>query len=195
MDYDSEQLDDSTHSSVIGFAFDGYAIYGVYGWDEEGNVKEMTSSYRLKEGANGYGGIDDYEYVEGLGDMDECNGHFGPTPDALEGHSHYHYHTTLKNGEGALGFPYFVLCYHGIVEEGNLGLGAGPAGGPVAEGPPDEVPNVDLNAAARQLGVTVEALFEALGDERPPDFAASARRLGVDEEELRGALGAPGGPP
>ncbi len=60
--------------------------------------------------------------------MDECNGHFGPTPDAPEGI--YHYHTTLTNGEGDLGFPYFVLYYHGVVDESNLDVGAGPAGRP-----------------------------------------------------------------
>ena len=51
-----------------------------------------------------------------------------PTPDAPEGI--YHYHTTLTNGEGDLGFPYFVLYYHGVVDESNLDVGAGPAGRP-----------------------------------------------------------------
>ena len=53
-------------SPVIGVAFDGYPIYGVYGEDGAGYVAEMKSSYRLKEGETGYNGIDDYEYVEGL---------------------------------------------------------------------------------------------------------------------------------
>ena len=103
----------SEHSPIVGFAFDGYPIYGFVGWDEEGNVSEMKSSYRLKDGETGYNGIDDYEYIVGLGDLDSCNGQFGPTPDYPEGI--YHYHTTWENGEGGIGFPYFINCYRGEV--------------------------------------------------------------------------------
>ena len=103
----------SEHSPIVGFALDGYPIYGFVGWDEEGVVSEMKSSYRLKEGETGYNGIDDYEYVVGLGDLDSCNGQFGPTPDYPEGI--YHYHTTWENGEGGIGFPYFINCYRGEV--------------------------------------------------------------------------------
>lgn len=124
-DYSFDQLARGAHSPIIGFAFDGYPIYGIYGWNHAGNVKEMTSSYRLKTGgANGYNGIDDWEYVEGMGDLDECNGHFGPTPEVPEGI--YHYHSTRLNGAGSLGFPYFLLCYHGIPDERNFARGRPP---------------------------------------------------------------------
>ena len=46
------------HSGIVGFAFDGYPIYGFVGWGEAGEVSEMTSSYRLKEGETGYNGIE-----------------------------------------------------------------------------------------------------------------------------------------
>jgi len=101
----------STHSKIVGFALDGYSIYGYTGWNDDGEVVEMTSSYRLKEGADGSGGIDDYEYVQGLGTLDACNGIFSATPDWPEGM--YHYHTTMVNGEGGIGFPYFINCYAG----------------------------------------------------------------------------------
>ena len=91
------------HSPIIGFALDGYPIYGFVGWDDEGEVAEMTSSYRLKDGETGYNGIDDYEYVAGLGDLDSCNGHYAATPDWPEGI--YHYHSTWENGVGGIGFP------------------------------------------------------------------------------------------
>ena len=104
-------------SKVIGFAFDGFPIYSTYEQNQSGYDIEVTSSYRLKSGKNGYGGIEDYSYVENLGDLDECNGHFGPTPEMPEGT--YHYHSTLTNGEGDLGFPYFPLCYKGDVHEDN----------------------------------------------------------------------------
>ena len=101
----------STHSKIVGFAFDGYSIYGYTGWDDDGEVVEMTSSYQLKDGENGSGGIDDYEYIQGLGTLDACNGIFSATPDWPEGI--YHYHTTMVNGDGGIGFPYFINCYAG----------------------------------------------------------------------------------
>ncbi|MGB0237053.1 MAG: YHYH protein [Poseidonia sp.] len=113
----------NTSSEVIGIAFDGYPIYGAYGDAGNGTIEEMTSSYRLKAGETGYNGIDDYEYVEGLGHLDVCNGHFGPTPDFPNGI--YHYHSTMVNGEGDMGFPYFLICYRGVVDEALLGGGGG----------------------------------------------------------------------
>ena len=113
------------HSPIVGFALDGYPIYGFVGWDSDGEVTEMTSSYRLKDGETGYNGIDDYEYVSGLGDLDSCNGQFGATPDYPDGV--YHYHTTWVNGEGGIGFPYFINCYRGVMESGGAGNGGGDA--------------------------------------------------------------------
>ncbi|MBI1729001.1 YHYH protein [Candidatus Acetothermia bacterium] len=114
-DYSFSKVDSTQHSEIIGFAFDGYPIYGSYGYDASGKVHEMTSSYRLKaNGGNGANGISDWEYVAGLGDLDQCNGIFGPTPEAPQGI--YHYVSTLHNGEGKLGFSYFPLCYHGVVD-------------------------------------------------------------------------------
>ena len=114
------------HSGIVGFAFDGYPIYGFVGWGEAGEVSEMTSSYRLKEGETGYNGIEDYEYVAGLGDLDSCNGQYGATPDFPDGI--YHYHSTWVNGEEDLGFPYFILCYRGIAETSNYDSGQGQGG-------------------------------------------------------------------
>ena len=119
----------SVISKVIGFAFDGFPIYSSYEQDQSGNSVEVTSSYRLISGENGYNGIDDYVYVEDLSDLDECNGHFGSTSEIPEGT--YHYHSTLTNGNGDLGFPYFPLCYKGTVNEDNyqstdLGRGGPP---------------------------------------------------------------------
>ena len=107
----------SVISKVIGFAFDGFPIYSSYEQDQSGNSVEVTSSYRLISGENGYNGIEDYVYVEDLSDLDECNGHFGSTSEIPEGT--YHYHSTLTNGNGDLGFPYFPLCYKGTVNEDN----------------------------------------------------------------------------
>ena len=124
---------DGNHSQVIGVAMDGYPIYGFWGYDDDMNIVEMTSSYRLKPGETGYNGIDDYEYVLGLGHLDVCNGHYGPTPDFPEGI--YHYHSTIVNGEGAMGFPYFLICYHGEAELDAGGGGADCSGHGVTWGP------------------------------------------------------------
>ena len=91
------------HSSIIGFAFDGYPIYGSYGWDKNKNVKEITSSYKLKDGANGYNGIDDYKYIEDFGDLDKCNGR-------IDKDGEYRYYSTFT-------FPYIIGCYAGIIDK------------------------------------------------------------------------------
>ncbi len=113
---------DGNHSKVIGVAFDGYPIYGFWGYDNDMNIVEMKSSYELKDGETGYNGIDDYKFTEGLGHLDVCNGHYGPTPDFPQGI--YHYHTTMLNGAGAMGFPYFLICYHGVADMTSDGGGS-----------------------------------------------------------------------
>ncbi|MBT3357057.1 MAG: YHYH protein [Euryarchaeota archaeon] len=116
----------SEHSPISGFAFDGYPVYGFVGWDENGEPKEMTSSYRLKDGETGYNGKDDYEYITGLGDLDACNGIFSPTPDYPDGI--YHYHSTWWVGDN-IGFPYFINCYRGETNlEDNADAGQGGGG-------------------------------------------------------------------
>ena len=148
LDYDdstpaavAQNTANGSHSAVIGVSMDGYPIYGLWGYDDQMGIVEMKSSYRLKEGETGYNGIDDYEYDQTLGHLDVCNGHFGPTPEFPDGI--YHYHSTMMNGEGGMGFPYFLLCYHGetfLDEQGNgadcSGFGEtwGPGIGPPPEG-------------------------------------------------------------
>ena len=143
-DYEIAKLQSGYHSPIIGWAFDGYPIYGMYGYDENGNVRAMTSSYaieRTQEGGDqGYNGIDDWNYVDGLGDLDQCNGRFGPTPEYPEGI--YHYVSTPLSGSPLLvtdqnnnqvsmiGFPYFLMCYHGVADVDGQQSGGGQGGPP-----------------------------------------------------------------
>ncbi|HJL97878.1 MAG TPA: YHYH protein [Candidatus Poseidoniaceae archaeon] len=149
-DYDWTKLDNSKHSPIIGWAFDGYPIYGMYGNDGSGGIKAITSSYEVERtqenGDQGYNGIDDWNYVAGVGDLDECNGRWGPTPEYPEGT--YHYVSTPLSGSTKLvtdtdgnqvpmiGMPYFLLCYHGVADldaqpsNGQGGGGGGPPGPP-----------------------------------------------------------------
>ncbi len=86
------------HSPQIGWAADGFPIYALYGDadDTSAAVRELMSGYRVKAGHRPSGGSNpgghydgtftaDYEYVEGLGDLDECNGRVVVTPDYPQG--------------------------------------------------------------------------------------------------------------
>ncbi|WP_299064615.1 sulfatase-like hydrolase/transferase [uncultured Polaribacter sp.] len=70
----------------VGWASDGFPILYRFGPDKEGNIKEMFPSFQLKSGLRPGDGIDapcgpytgkytnDFEYIAGKGDLDECNG-------------------------------------------------------------------------------------------------------------------------
>ena len=143
-DYDWSLIDSTKHSPIIGWSFDGYPIYGMYTWDDSGAVKGMKSSYEVERtsegGDQGYNGIDDWNYVSGSGDLDQCNGRYGPTPEYPDG-TYYYVSTPLSgssstvvdtNGDTVpmIGFPYFLLCYHGIADDSNAGGGQGGGGPP-----------------------------------------------------------------
>ncbi len=73
------------HSPLIGFALDGWPIYGPVGWKDTNRVsKLLKSSYT---GANdAYGNP---SYLAASGDLDDCNGLVSPTPEYPEGIYHY----------------------------------------------------------------------------------------------------------
>lgn len=71
----------------IGWASDGFPIFYKYGPTSDGSgVELLESSYQLKSGERGGDGVtapcgpyngkytNDYEWVQGVGDLDECNG-------------------------------------------------------------------------------------------------------------------------
>lgn len=93
--------------TLIGWAADGFPIYGPSCYsqpnDPDSKVIAMWSSYRLKRGRrpggrNGYRGpggrhdgtfVQDYEFIPDSGDLDECNGRTGVTPEYPEGTYYY----------------------------------------------------------------------------------------------------------
>ncbi|MDP3138506.1 MAG: YHYH protein, partial [Burkholderiaceae bacterium] len=107
-----------TAMTLVGFAVDGFPIYARYGYTVAGNAasgtKVMSSSWRLKttpstgRPATSTAAMgtftQDYEYVAGLGDLDECNGRVGVTPEFPSGI--YHYYITDS-------FPYIQRCVKG----------------------------------------------------------------------------------
>jgi hypothetical protein len=122
---------------LVGFALDGFPIYARYGHtdaaDASSPTKAMTGSYRLKAAPDAnrpststyaLGAFtQDYEYVAGLGDLDECNGRTGVTPEFPGGTYHYFIIDT---------YPFIQRCVKGTAT--STGMGPGPDGG--TGGPP-----------------------------------------------------------
>jgi hypothetical protein len=120
---------------LFGYAADGFPIYALYGHSEAKNMASslvaLKSSYQLKKGTrpSGPGGrydgsfVADYEYVEGSGDLDECNGRIGVTPDYPEGT--YYYVLTRE-------FPFIPRFFRGLPD--NSFMKGPPGGGPDAGG-------------------------------------------------------------
>lgn len=104
--------------TLVGFATDGFPIYARYGYNTASNagsgIKVIKSSYRLKTtpdaGRPSTATVamgtftQDWEYVAGLGDLDECNGRTGVTPEFPGGI--YHYYITDA-------YPYIQRCVKG----------------------------------------------------------------------------------
>ncbi|QCO54521.1 YHYH protein [Pseudorhodobacter turbinis] len=168
--YEKEGVDadcalEQNSAALFGYAFDGFAMFGS----------------READGAA----------VTGL---DTCNGHIGATPAGET----YHYHATDD-------FPNLPACLVGVQAMHNFsttataGVGATraglggrnepprPGGGASGQMPPG------FEVAAEALGVTPDALMQALGDPQagPPDMAVAAEKLGITEDALRAALPPP----
>ena len=140
----------ATHGPLIGFAADGFPIYGAYGYtnplDATTPIKRMTSSYQLRnitarttlpDGTAAVGPtltemvqimgpgqpkiqailgayLEDFEYVAGLGDLDENNGRFCKTPEYPNGI--YCYFATIDANNKPV-YPYLLgKYYHGVVQ-------------------------------------------------------------------------------
>ena len=91
------RLSSASHSPLVGWAADGFPIYAVFGYGADGSgVRELLPSYILRSGSRPDGegqpgGVydgtfsRDYEYVDGVGDFDQCNGMLTTTPEFPDG--------------------------------------------------------------------------------------------------------------
>ncbi len=166
-----DKLKQANRPVLIGYAADGFPIYGPYGYrsprDPNSGLTKLKPSYRVKSGnrdnvgnshsgtnsggnswatGNGPGGkydgtfVQDYEYVAKLGDLDDCNGRYGYTPEYPKG---TYYYVVTDN------YPYIPRAYKGTPDDtfkrhppqgGRRGPGGGPpggfGGGPPGGGPP-----------------------------------------------------------
>ncbi len=121
--FDQQCEQNAAVSPVIGFAADGFPIYGPC-IEVDGQIREARASYRLKnnggarQSVSGYqtpeagvGSIassnydgqfrGDWEYSAGSGDLDECNG--------MTVNGQYGYYITDS-------YPWVVGCYKGTVD-------------------------------------------------------------------------------
>jgi len=139
------------HSPLIGFAFDGYPVYGPYGYsdanDASSAIKRMTPSWQKRNitqrtaYANGtnlqpsqYGPAvggqyplgcyrEDYEYIASSGTLDTHNGRFCKTPEYPNGI--YAYFATIDSLNKPLYPEYVGQTFYGTPAQGNMG----PSGG------------------------------------------------------------------
>lgn len=90
---------------LIGWAADGFPVYYSFGYsaanDNKSIIKPLTSNYRLRLGdrpgdgisapCGEYNGkyVQDFKYIEGLGNLDEANGRTGVTPEFPNGTYYY----------------------------------------------------------------------------------------------------------
>jgi hypothetical protein len=134
------------HSPLLGFAFDGFPVYGSYGYasaDGSGGIVRESSSYQLRSitqrttlpsGATASSPgpdvsttyplgsyVEDYAYVAGSGTLDQYNGRFTVTPEYPQGT--YAYFVAL-DASGSAVYPYIIgPQYFGVVATDNLGAG------------------------------------------------------------------------
>jgi len=121
------------HSKILGFCFDGYPIYGPFGYsdsdDSNSTCTLMTSSYVAKTGdshrpdnwkytnsisvndiaynltAGAF--VEDFDYAEGSGILDQYNGRYTVTPEYPEGT--YAYFLTFTSSSLLIPqYPYIV---------------------------------------------------------------------------------------
>ncbi|MFC6325708.1 YHYH protein [Microbacterium koreense] len=110
----SAQEVESGDPVLVGWAADGYPIMSglVCADDECTEMTQLTSSWELvDESVFATDTWAAHSYVEGSGDLDQCNGR-------VDDDGQYRYYTTTT-------FPYIIGCYHGEVSADALPSGGG----------------------------------------------------------------------
>ena len=123
--YDADEIE-TGESLIIGWAADGYPIMSGVVCSEEAcdEVVQLTSSWELTdESLFATDTWAAHSYVEGSGDLDECNGR-------VDSDGQYRYYSTAT-------FPYLLGCYHGEVADDAINGNSAAAPGPGAVGPGD----------------------------------------------------------
>jgi hypothetical protein len=136
--------DSSSHSPLLGFMFDGYPIYGPFGYSSANistsSIKRMKSGFSLRSittrtsfsngitftSSDSYGPavssdfplgsfLEDYEWKSTNGDLDQYNGRWCVTPEYPSGTYAYFVTTT---DSGAPAYPFTIgPYYYGVVTD------------------------------------------------------------------------------
>lgn len=117
----------------VGWASDGFPIIYRFGPDKEGNIKEMFPSFQLKSGlrpgdgnsapCGPYSGkyTNDFEYIAGKGDLDECNGiEASVTLTTEQGEETFDYYYVVTQG-----FPQISRCMKGNFNDSFISAAGG----------------------------------------------------------------------
>lgn len=125
MPWTNEEPSSEEVSPIVGYAADGFPIYGPYGCTDEAcsDVIEFKSSWVQIGDPTTYA-WDNHEYQEqsGVEYLDRCNGRVGPD-------GTYRYHATAS-------FPYLLGCYKGTPVGVNGGGNGGDGGNGGGQGGP-----------------------------------------------------------
>lgn len=174
-------FDTTVHSPIVGYAWDGYPVYGPYGYQDAntngGATMRMRSSYKkqtytTRTNGPAVGGqypigcfIEDWVYTAGHGNLDEHNGRFCKTPEYPNGT--YAYFTTIDQNNDPE-YPYFVgPTFYGTFTNANLGPNGGnttvPANATLytpATSAVDEVAAIESNVAVFPIPVVTTMTIE-----------------------------------
>ena len=163
--YDAEGLyaiDPSAHSPLIGYAYDGYPIYGAYGYtnqDGSGGIVRIKSSYQLQNLSSRTNGPainatyflgyfrEDYEYVNQSGEdfLDEHNGRVCVTPEYPNGT--YAYFCTVDENHNSY-YPYAVgPTFYGVYSNASVNS--------INEGTTIYSPSVGIDESINELNFDV----------------------------------------
>ena len=132
--------DSTAHSPIVGYSWDGYPVYGPFGYvntNGTGGITRMKTSYQKYTYTTRTNGpnvnaqypigcfIEDWHYVAGSGDLDEHNGRFCITPEYPSGT--YAYFTTVDTALNPV-YPYFIgPTFYGTYTNTNIGPSGGSA--------------------------------------------------------------------
>jgi hypothetical protein len=179
------------HSKILGYAFDGFPIYGPYlysnRWNVNSNITTATSSYRVRseevENRPIYGDsqqnppagslMEDWEYAEGLGNLDRHNGRFCITPEFQSGTYAYFLSTEIDSENNLQPvFPYIMgLTSREVLDQPpNNGAATPPAppSGGDTEAPPSVI-QIALQPANATYNVNQTVTFSITAAISPED--------------------------
>ncbi|MCP4318564.1 MAG: YHYH protein [Hyphomicrobiales bacterium] len=165
--FDDRRSEPGGHSDQIGYALDGFGVFGIFG---ENGEKLKTA------------------------DLDACHGHAHTIRWDGERRDLYHYHMTDEYPYSIgcyMGTPVKLPASLSGRPQGQGEGGDRPPrrrqGGQGGQGGPGGGPQQVISTAAAELGVSPQQLRQAVGAP-PPDFQRASQMLGIPAATIRQAM-------